>query len=58
MDLKIKGELISSIMSLLKLHHSEKNKPYNAADTFFSLAFMNDCDLNNIAKLMKLDGYK
>lgn len=46
-----KGKLISAILSHLKFHAREQKKACDEGDTFFSLAFKSDADLQHIAKL-------
>jgi hypothetical protein len=46
-----KGKLIAAIISHLKFEARNQNKAFNEGDTFFSLAFKSDVELNKIAKL-------
>lgn len=51
MTIDQKGKLISAILSHLKFHAREQKKPFDEGDTFFSLAFKSDAELQQIAKL-------
>lgn len=54
MNTEQKKNLIWSIISHLKFTASSQKKPFDAGDTFFSLAFKSDDELLNIAKLAGL----
>jgi hypothetical protein len=51
MSIEQKGKLISLIITHLKFHAKEQKKAFDEGDTFFSLAFKSDAELQRIAKL-------
>ena len=51
MDTNKKTSLISAIITHLKFASKEQQKPFNEGDTFFSLCFKTDEELEFIAKL-------
>lgn len=46
-----KGKLIGLILTHLQFHAQEQKKPFDYGDTFFSLAFKTDEELEEIAAL-------
>ena len=48
---KDKGRLIGNILSELKFQAFNEKKQFDYGDTFLSLAFMDDKQLKNIARL-------
>lgn len=51
MTIEAKGRLISAILSHLKFAAHAQQKPFDEGDTFFSLAFKSDPELQRIARL-------
>lgn len=46
-----KSKLIAAIIRHLKFHAQAQGKPFCEGDTFFSLAFKSDKEIQKIAKL-------
>jgi hypothetical protein len=51
MSTEQKSQLIGTIIAHLRFAAKSQDKAFNEGDTFFSLCFKTDADLNNIAKL-------
>jgi hypothetical protein len=51
MDTQTKGKLIGEILTFLRFHAAQQNKPFNEGDLFFSLIFKTDEELLKIANL-------
>ena len=51
MTTKEKGRVIGNIIAALRFQAETEKKPFDAGDTFFSLAFKGDAELKNIERL-------
>ncbi|MBC3871768.1 hypothetical protein [Undibacterium oligocarboniphilum] len=51
MSVEQKGKLIWAIIAHLKFAAQSQKKAFDEGDTFFSLAFKSDAELQHIAKL-------
>jgi hypothetical protein len=51
MDITQKGKLIGDILSQLQFMADTEHKPFDYGDTFLSLTFKSDTELQNIARL-------
>jgi hypothetical protein len=54
MTIKEKGILISNILTQLKFMSHNEKKVFDYGKSFFDLAFMNDEQLKNIARLLRI----
>lgn len=51
MSIEQKGKLIGAIITHLQFHAKEQKKAFDAGDTFFSLSFKCDKELQTISRL-------